>query len=112
MEYNSIVSNSEHVSSHMLRSEATPTGERCDPLTLQALMEKVVLLRKAVQRQRKQQQQQGGGGGEGGSKVLGSKLWQYASLLASQGALETAYSYLMQDGDVSGGVVRGVASQI
>ena len=94
--------NLSHTLSHIpttftpLRSEATPTaGERYDPLTLQEMMEKVVLLRKAVETERKSYDQTN-------SKVLNSKMWQYASLLASQGSLGTAYKYLTQDGDVSG----------
>ena len=62
-------------------------------MTLQDMMEKVVLLKKAVERQRKQFDL-------ANSKVLKSKLWQYAALLASQGSLGTAYGYLIQDSDV------------
>ena len=64
----------------------------CSPLTLQKTMEKVVLLRKAVEQQRKQCEP---------SATLSCRLRQYAALLASQGSLDTAYSYIMQDQDVS-----------
>ena len=65
-------------------------------LTLQETMEKVVLLRRAVERQRKDHAPSTCG-------ALNSKLRQYAALLASQGSLATAYSYIMQDGEVGGG---------
>lgn len=58
-------------------------------LTLQDLIEKVVLLRKAVERERKQFN-------SSSSETLQSKLRLYASLLASQGCLGTALSYLQQ----------------
>lgn len=62
-------------------------------LALQEMMEKVVLLRKAVEQQRKQYD-------PSTSATLNSKLRQYAALLAGQGCLSTAYSYIMQDGEV------------
>lgn len=71
------------------------SGVNGSPLTLQAMMEKVVLLRKAVELQRKRYE-------PSVSERLRKMLWQYASLLASQGALETAYSYLVEDNDVCG----------
>lgn len=58
-------------------------------LTLQDLIEKVVLLKKAVEKERKQFD-------ASSSNTLQSKLRLYASLLASQGSLGTALSYLQQ----------------
>ena len=58
-------------------------------LDLQDLIEKVVLLKKAVERERKQFD-------TSSSETLQSKLRLYASLLASQGSLATAISYLQQ----------------
>ncbi len=63
-------------------------------LDLQDVMEKVVLLHQAVQKERSQWSQ------STSSDTLRKKLRQYASLLASQGALHTAYTYLAQDCDV------------
>ena len=58
-------------------------------LTLQDLIEKVVLLKKAVERERKQFS-------ASSSETLQSKLQLYASVLASQGSLATALCYLQQ----------------
>lgn len=58
-------------------------------LTLQDLIEKVVLLKKAVEKERKQFD-------ASSSDTLQSKLRLYASLLASQGSLGTALNYLQQ----------------
>ena len=58
-------------------------------LTLQDLIEKVVLLKKAVEKERKQFD-------ASSSDTLQSKLRLYATLLASQGSLGTALSYLQQ----------------
>lgn len=65
-------------------------------LSLQDLIEKVVLLKKAVEKERKQFD-------ASSSEALQSKLRLYASLLASQGSLNTALSYLQQ---ASGDQVR------
>ena len=65
-----------------------------DPLVLQDTMEKIVLLRKAVEKERRQWTQ------APLNDTLNVKLQQYASLLASQGALQTAYGYLAQNTDV------------
>ena len=65
-------------------------------LTLQDLIEKVVLLKKAVEKERKQFD-------ASSSNTLQSKLRLYASLLASQGSLGTALSYLQQ---ATGDLVR------
>ncbi|KAJ3605859.1 hypothetical protein NHX12_027902 [Muraenolepis orangiensis] len=62
-----------------------PVGH--SPLSLQDLVEKVVVLRQAVERA------QGGGGTDGGV-LLEEMMGQYASLLASQGSLATAMAYL------------------
>ena len=58
-------------------------------LSLQDLIEKVVLLKKAVERERKHFD-------TSSSDTLQSKLRLYASVLASQGSLGTALSYLQQ----------------
>ena len=58
-------------------------------LSLQDLIEKVVLLKKAVERERKEFD-------SSSSETLKSKLRLYASLLASQGSLATALDYLQQ----------------
>ncbi|XP_051539194.1 protein transport protein Sec31A-like isoform X2 [Myxocyprinus asiaticus] len=57
------------------------------PLSLQELVEKVVVLQRAVQKA------QGGVSPDVGA-LLAEKMNQYASLLASQGSLQTAISYL------------------
>ncbi|XP_057207599.1 protein transport protein Sec31A isoform X6 [Triplophysa rosa] len=61
--------------------------ESNSPLSLQELVEKVVVLQRAVQKA------QGGIAPDMGA-LLAEKMNQYASLLASQGSLETAISYL------------------
>ncbi|XP_030625928.1 protein transport protein Sec31A isoform X2 [Chanos chanos] len=62
------------------------------PLSLQDLVEKVVVLRQAVV------QTQGGAAPAVGA-LLAEKMSQYASLLASQGSLQTAISYLPNSAD-------------
>ncbi|XP_026128980.1 protein transport protein Sec31A-like isoform X5 [Carassius auratus] len=61
--------------------------DSCGPLALQELVEKVVVLQRAVLRA------QGGVSPDMGA-LLAEKMNQYASLLASQGSLQTAMSYL------------------
>ncbi|CAL8318276.1 unnamed protein product [Lota lota] len=58
------------------------------PLSLQDLVEKVVVLRRAVE------QAQRGGAAPSANGVLEEMMGQYASLLASQGSLATAVAYL------------------
>ncbi|XP_065841042.1 protein transport protein Sec31A-like [Oscarella lobularis] len=58
------------------------------PLSLQDLIEKVMILRKAVQMERQRQP------GTTGSPKLAQKLQEYAILLASQGDLATSILYL------------------
>ncbi|XP_019909107.2 protein transport protein Sec31A isoform X3 [Esox lucius] len=60
------------------------------PLSLQDLMEKVVVLRRAVDQSR-------ASGPSAVGHLLGEKMSQYASLLASQGNLTTAIAYLPHD---------------
>ncbi|XP_072514148.1 protein transport protein Sec31A isoform X10 [Salminus brasiliensis] len=57
------------------------------PLSLQHLVEKVVVLRQAVEKAQ-------GGMAPAVGALLAEKMSQYASLLASQGSLQTAISYL------------------
>ncbi|KAL6472867.1 hypothetical protein MHYP_G00190550 [Metynnis hypsauchen] len=57
------------------------------PLLLQDLVEKVVVLRQAVEKAQ-------GGVAPAVGALLAEKMSQYASLLASQGSLQTAISYL------------------
>ncbi|XP_046716918.1 protein transport protein Sec31A isoform X9 [Silurus meridionalis] len=57
------------------------------PLSLQDLVEKVVILRQAVEKTH-------GGVTPAVGTLLAEKMSQYASLLASQGSLQTAISYL------------------
>ncbi|XP_042588067.1 protein transport protein Sec31A isoform X7 [Cyprinus carpio] len=61
--------------------------DSCSPLSLQELVEKVVVLQRAVLRA------QGGVSTDMGA-LMAEKMNQYASLLASQGSLQTAISYL------------------
>uniref|UniRef100_A0A8C2B7E7 Protein transport protein Sec31A n=1 Tax=Cyprinus carpio TaxID=7962 RepID=A0A8C2B7E7_CYPCA len=61
--------------------------DSCSPLSLQELVEKVVVLQRAVLRA------QGGVSPDMGA-LMAEKMNQYASLLASQGSLQTAISYL------------------
>ncbi|KAM9541026.1 LOW QUALITY PROTEIN: protein transport protein Sec31A-like [Salvelinus alpinus] len=68
----------------------TRAQDRHCPLSLQDLVEKVVVLRKAVE-----QTQESGPSAVG--LLLGEKMSQYASLLASQGSLTTAIAYLPQN---------------
>ena len=58
-------------------------------------MEKVVVLRRAVEKGKSQW-----GAQTPGSDIFRLKLRQYTDLLASQGELHTAYSYLAQDNNV------------
>jgi len=60
------------------------------PLVLQDLVEKVILLKKAVEKERKLYTSTGSGN-------VSKKLGEYSSLLASQGCVNTALSYLRQD---------------
>lgn len=62
------------------------------PLALQDLIEKVMILKKAVERERRLLI-------DSGSSVLAEKLSKYAEILASQGCLETAMGYLMTVND-------------
>ncbi|XP_026996837.1 protein transport protein Sec31A isoform X10 [Tachysurus fulvidraco] len=57
------------------------------PLSLQDLVEKVMILRQAVEKTR-------GGAATAVGTLWAEKMSQYASLLASQGSLQTAISYL------------------
>ncbi|XP_045080991.1 protein transport protein Sec31A isoform X3 [Coregonus clupeaformis] len=68
----------------------TRAQDRHCPLSLQDLVEKVVVLRRAVE-----QTQESGPSAVG--LLLGEKMSQYASLLASQGSLTTAIAYLPQN---------------
>ena len=56
------------------------------PLALQDLIEKLMLLKKAVEKERKIYSTPGS-----------RKLGEYSSLLASQGCIDTALGYLRQD---------------
>ena len=60
------------------------------PLALQDLIEKVMLLKKAVEKERKIYSSPG-------SSNVSRKLGEYSSLLASQGCIDTALGYLRQD---------------
>ena len=60
------------------------------PLALQDLIEKVMLLKKAVEKERKIYSTPG-------SSNVSRKLGDYSSLLASQGCIDTALGYLRQD---------------
>ncbi|XP_058267464.1 protein transport protein Sec31A isoform X8 [Hemibagrus wyckioides] len=62
------------------------------PLSLQDLVEKVVILRQAVEKTQ-------GGVAPAVGALLAEKMSQYASLLASQGSLQTAMSYLPTNTD-------------
>ncbi|XP_078359969.1 protein transport protein Sec31A-like isoform X1 [Oculina patagonica] len=62
------------------------------PLALQDLIEKVMILKKAVERERRLLI-------DSGSSVLAEKLSKYAEILAAQGCLETAMGYLMAVND-------------
>ncbi|XP_056592252.1 protein transport protein Sec31A isoform X2 [Triplophysa dalaica] len=64
--------------------------ESNSPLSLQELVEKVVVLQRAVQKAQR-------GIAPDMGALLAEKMNQYASLLASQGSLETAISYLPTD---------------
>ena len=74
---------------HSSSADSESSVSNGNSLTLQDLIEKVVLLKKAVERERKQF-------GSSSSETLKSKLRLYASLLASQGSLGTALNYLQQ----------------
>lgn len=62
------------------------------PLALQELIEKVMVLKKAVERERRLLV-------DSGSPALAEKLSKYAEILAAQGCLETAMGYLMTVND-------------
>ncbi|XP_015780784.1 PREDICTED: protein transport protein Sec31A-like [Acropora digitifera] len=62
------------------------------PLALQELIEKVMILKKAVERERRLFV-------DSGSPILAEKLSKYAEILAAQGCLETAMGYLMTVND-------------
>ncbi|XP_031552702.1 protein transport protein Sec31A-like [Actinia tenebrosa] len=64
------------------------------PLALQDLVEKVMVLKKAVERERRQII-------DSGSNALAEKLSKYSTILAAQGCLETAMGYLNASGDQS-----------
>ena len=82
------ISNLTSLSLH--RSATSPTNG-VSGLVLQDLVEKVVILRKAVERERRQHSLPA-------SEALGSKIMEYSSLLASQGSLNTALRYLQESG--------------
>ena len=60
------------------------------PLALQDLIEKVMLLKKAVEKERKIYS-------SSGNSNFSKKLGENSSLLASQGCVDTALGYLRQD---------------
>lgn len=62
------------------------------PVALQELIEKVMILKKAVERERRLLI-------DSGSSVLAEKLSKYAEILAAQGCLDTAMGYLMAVND-------------
>ena len=64
-------------------------NQRACLLLLQDLVEKVVVLRRAVE-----QAQRGGAAPTASGVLLEEMMGQYASLLASQGSLATAVAYL------------------
>ncbi|XP_064798278.1 protein transport protein Sec31A isoform X2 [Oncorhynchus masou masou] len=68
----------------------TRAQDRHCPLALQDLVEKVVVLRKAVEQNQESDPSAVG-------LLLGEKMSQYASLLASQGSLTNAIAYLPQN---------------
>ncbi|XP_041914277.1 protein transport protein Sec31A isoform X6 [Alosa sapidissima] len=68
----------------------TKAQESQCPLSLQDLVEKVVILRQAVERTHGAQASTMG-------TMLAQKMGQYASLLASQGSLDTALAYLPEN---------------
>ncbi|XP_076139978.1 protein transport protein Sec31A isoform X8 [Alosa pseudoharengus] len=68
----------------------TKAQESQCPLSLQDLVEKVVILRQAVERTHGAQASTVGA-------MLAQKMGQYASLLASQGSLDTALAYLPEN---------------
>ncbi|XP_048114425.1 protein transport protein Sec31A isoform X4 [Alosa alosa] len=68
----------------------TKAQESQCPLSLQDLVEKVVILRQAVERTHGAQASTMGA-------MLAQKMGQYASLLASQGSLDTALAYLPEN---------------
>ncbi|XP_062409795.1 protein transport protein Sec31A isoform X3 [Sardina pilchardus] len=68
----------------------TKAQESQCPLSLQDLVEKVVILRQAVERTHGAQASAVGA-------MLAQKMGQYASLLASQGSLDTALAYLPEN---------------
>ncbi|XP_029921191.1 protein transport protein Sec31A isoform X2 [Myripristis murdjan] len=70
----------------------TRAQDGCCPLSLQELVEKVVVLRRAVE-----QTQRSGPAAVG--VLLAEKMSQYANLLASQGSLSTAITYLPDNTD-------------
>ncbi len=75
---------------HTLAGRSTTSGG-ADGLALQDLMEKVVILRKAVERERKLHTTPTG-------HALNARMMEYSSLLASQGSLKTALQYLQETG--------------
>ncbi len=75
--------------SHLACRSTTSGG--ADGLALQDLVEKVVILRKAVERERKLHTTPT-------SYALNARMMEYSSLLASQGSLETALRYLQETG--------------
>ncbi|XP_029546118.1 LOW QUALITY PROTEIN: protein transport protein Sec31A-like [Salmo trutta] len=68
----------------------TRAQDRHCPLSLQDLVEKVLMLRQAVEQTQKP-------GPSAGGFLLGERMSQYVSLLASQGSLTTAIAYLPQN---------------
>ncbi|KAL3876454.1 hypothetical protein ACJMK2_034299 [Sinanodonta woodiana] len=71
----------------LVQNWLSTTDHTNSPLALQDLVEKVMVLRKAVELSR-------GRTPEFGSGLLSEKLSEYANLLAAQGSLKTAISYL------------------
>lgn len=75
------------------------TESQNSPIALEDLVEKVMILRKAVELSRGQAQDISGG-------ALADKLNQYSNLLAAQGSLETAFSYLGNSTDLNLNILK------
>ncbi|XP_071129998.1 protein transport protein Sec31A-like isoform X4 [Mytilus edulis] len=75
------------------------TESQNSPLALEDLVEKVMILRKAVELSRGQAQDISGG-------ALADKLNQYSNLLAAQGSLDTAFSYLGNSTDLNLNILK------
>ncbi|XP_060599891.1 protein transport protein Sec31A-like [Ruditapes philippinarum] len=83
----------------MVENWINTTQNNQSPLALQDLVEKVMLLRKAVETSR-------GHAPEITTGVLADKLSNYAEILAAQGRLDTALRYLGESSEVSLTVLR------